>query len=149
MSAAPEPADRSALVGPAAARVAGATAASSVVRLTGGASRETWSVDLVVDGRVVGAVARIALDDARGVPLATEAAAITAAAATGTPVPEVLGVGAVPELGGTLMVMRRVPGETIARRILRDEQHAGARAGLARALGAAAARVHAAAPPDV
>jgi hypothetical protein len=45
------------------------------------------------------------------------------------------------------MVMRRVPGETIARRILRDDQYAGARAVLAGQLGRFAAGLHALPPP--
>ncbi|MBS44342.1 MAG: hypothetical protein CMH83_14490 [Nocardioides sp.] len=122
--------------------------ADDVRRLTGGASRETWSLDLVLpDGAVVPVVARVARADALNAALDVEADALRSAAAAGAPVPEVLGVAPVAAVDGSVMVMRREVGETIARRILRDEAYADVRPLLARRLGEVAASVHAAAVP--
>jgi aminoglycoside phosphotransferase (APT) family kinase protein len=73
-----------------------------------------------------------------------EARAIGAARAAGLAVPEVLLASDSAELFGTAgMVMRRVAGETIARRILRDERYAPARRVLVGQLGEFAAGLHA------
>ena len=116
-------------------------------RLSGGASRETWSFDAIgADGSRTALVLR---RDPPGRPgergaMLREAAAITAAAAAGLAVPEVLLVSDDPDAFGTAgMVMRRVAGETIARRILRDDAYAGARGVLAAELGRFAAGLHA------
>jgi aminoglycoside phosphotransferase (APT) family kinase protein len=100
-------------------------------RLTGGASRETWSFDAALsDGSVRPLVAR------RGDGLSREALAIEAAARAGVPEPEVVAGG------DGLIVMERVEGETIARRILRDERFAAVRPRLARQCGEILARIH-------
>jgi aminoglycoside phosphotransferase (APT) family kinase protein len=76
--------------------------------------------------------------------LARESAAIEAAASAGLAAPEVLLVSTdAAETGAAGMVMRRVAGETIARRILRDEQYATARGLLVRQLAEFAAGLHA------
>jgi aminoglycoside phosphotransferase (APT) family kinase protein len=101
--------------------------------LLGGASRETWSFRL--DGR------RLVLRrDPPGAPrhggMPIEAALLRAAHDGGVPVPEVLASGA------DFVVLTWVDGEAIARRILRDEQYAPARAGLIPQLANAIARIH-------
>jgi aminoglycoside phosphotransferase (APT) family kinase protein len=75
--------------------------------------------------------------------MAAEADLVRAAGSVGVPVPEVVAAGADDGFGGSWMVTRRVPGETIARRILRDDAYAGGRAVLAGQCGEALARLHA------
>ena len=72
-----------------------------------------------------------------------EAAAISLAHGAGLPVPELLICSRGTALGTPGMVMRRVEGETIARRILRDERFTAARRVLVGQLGQFAARLHA------
>lgn len=115
-------------------------------RMTGGASRETWSVDATgADGAQHELVLR---RDPPGRPSAPgamrrEALAMRAAAAVGVAVPSVLVDADGPDAWGAAgMVMERVQGETIARRILRDERYAEARAELVEQCAAALARLH-------
>jgi aminoglycoside phosphotransferase (APT) family kinase protein len=115
-------------------------------RLTGGASRETWSFV----AHATGAPARrlVLRRDPPGIGrpegMALEAASIAAAHAAGVAVPRLLDSGSDPAvLGAPYLVTEHVDGETIARRLLRDEQYAGARAGLAAELGRTLARIHA------
>ena len=107
-------------------------------RLSGGASRETWAFScggtpLILRRDPPGAV--------RG--MAKEVTAITAAATAGIPVPEIVAADDDPSvLGSPFLVMRHVDGETIPRRILRDEAFAAARHGLVAECGEALARLH-------
>ena len=127
--------------------IVGPVSIEQVTRLSGGASRETWAFDAVApDGSRTELVLR---RDPPGRPsepgaVARESVAISAAATAGLAAPEVLLVsedGA--DTGAAGMIMRRVPGETIARRILRDAEYATARAVLARQLAEFAAGLHA------
>ncbi|MEX1104776.1 MAG: phosphotransferase family protein [Ilumatobacteraceae bacterium] len=119
-------------------RVLGTDDVVDAVRLSGGASRETWR--FVADGRPL-IVQRQRSGDARDMGI--EASVVRAAAQTGTPVPELVAsaVGDTP-LGGSYMVLTAVDGETIARKILRDPEFAHARTVLPAQLGAAAAQLH-------
>jgi aminoglycoside phosphotransferase (APT) family kinase protein len=142
-SAAPEGNGLARALGP----VVGPVSIEGLTRLSGGASRETWAFDAVArDGTRTELVLR---RDPPGRPsepgaMAREAAAIGAAAAAGLAAPEVLLVSEdVAQTGAAGMVMRRVAGETIARRILRDEEYTAARAVLARQLAEFAAGLHA------
>lgn len=116
-----------------------------LTRLPGGASKQTWSFDAV---DAVGARTELILRrDPPGRPsepgaVDREAAALAATHAAGLPVPEMLFCSDGPGLGTAGMVMRRVPGETIARKILRDEQYEPARGVLVRQLGQFAAGLH-------
>jgi aminoglycoside phosphotransferase (APT) family kinase protein len=117
-----------------------------LVRLSGGASRETWAFDLLAP---TGAAARpMVLQRERpgGVRssggMAAEADLIRAAGRQGVPVPEVLAAGDDDGLGGPWMVAERIDGETIPRRILREDALADARQLLAAQAGAAAAGIH-------
>jgi aminoglycoside phosphotransferase (APT) family kinase protein len=65
-----------------------------------------------------------------------EAALLTSAATVGVPVPEVVGAG------DDWIVMAHVDGETIARKILRDDEYASARPKLARQCGEILAALH-------
>jgi aminoglycoside phosphotransferase (APT) family kinase protein len=111
-----------------------------LARLSGGASRETWA--LTAGGRAL--VLRGGAGTG-GVDLAVEGEAITAAARAGVPVPEVVDRGVLD--GRPYLLMERVEGETIPRRILRDP--ALARPGLAGELGGLLARLHAVPLADV
>lgn len=116
-------------------------------RLSGGASRETWAFR--AGGRDL-----ILRRDPPGRPgppgaMGREAAAMRACGRAGLPVPEVLVDDDGSALGTAGLVMARVPGETLARRILRDDEFAPARAVLAAQLGAFLAGLHAIDPADV
>lgn len=117
-----------------------------ITRLSGGASRETWAFDAVAaDGSVTELVLR---RDPPGRPsepgaMGREAAAISTARAAGLAVPEVLVADDEPGLLGSAgLVMRRVPGETIARRILRDDRYRQARDVLVGQVASFAAGLH-------
>ena len=129
--------------------MAGADArATGLRRLSGGASQEIWSFDIEVGSARDGYILRRApggqsLATSQGIGLTTEAAIIEAARAAGAPAPEVTHVCDDVDGLGAAYVMRRLEGETIARKILRDEAFAKARPKLARQCGAAIARIHA------
>jgi aminoglycoside phosphotransferase (APT) family kinase protein len=128
----------------------GPVTVQALTRLSGGASKETWSFEAVADdGTLTGLILR---RDPPGRPgergaLDREAAAISLAHGAMLPVPEVLFCSDGPGLGTAGMVIRRVEGETIARRILRDGEFAAARRVLVGQLGRFAARLHALAVP--
>src|SRR4051794_851822 len=112
----------------------------NVARLSGGASQETWSFDIVLPNRKVGAILRRAPQGygaapARAAGLNAEAALMRLAHAAGVPSPEVLHVLEAQDELGAGFIMQRVDGETIPRKILRDEQFAAARPKLARQCG--------------
>lgn len=106
-------------------------------RLSGGASRETWS--FCADGRPL-VVQRQRAGDERD--MLQEAAIVRLARSGGVPVAELL-VAERAEDGSAFMVLEAVSGETIARKIQRDEEYEQARTVLVPELGAALARIHA------
>jgi aminoglycoside phosphotransferase (APT) family kinase protein len=117
-------------------------------RLSGGASQETWSFDLLLsDGERVPLILRRApvgaAQRAKGnATLAAEAALAEAAAQAGVPVPAVR-LLLRPEHGvGEGFVMQRIGGETLGRRVVTDVRLAGARERLAHQCGQALARIH-------
>ncbi|MDX2232906.1 MAG: phosphotransferase family protein [Hyphomonadaceae bacterium] len=130
-------------------RMAGPQArASAIRRLSGGASQEIWAFDVEGHGprgyilrRAQGGAPHSV--SAQSIGLATEAAVIEAAGAAGAPAPRVVHVCDEEDGLGAAYVMERLAGETIARKILRDDVFASARAGLARQCGGALARIHA------
>jgi aminoglycoside phosphotransferase (APT) family kinase protein len=107
-------------------------------RLSGGASRETWAFRR--DGR------RLVLQRDRpgavrlGGGMGSEVALLRAAATVGVPVPAVVAADVDGER--PWMVLDHVDGETIPRRILRDDAYAEARPRLAEQCGRALAGVH-------
>jgi len=126
--------------------------------LPGGASRESWDVRVRTAGDAPLAERRLILlrDVGRARSpdknVAVEAAAMTAARLAGVPVAEVYDYGAGNEqstLGQAYLLMERLDGETIPRRLLRDEAYAAARPGLARRLGEVLARIHQVNPDSV
>lgn len=113
---------------------------ASVERLTGGASRETWRF-------AVGRDSFVLQRQRPGSPrdMHVEVAVLEAAHSLGVPTAEVVtssrGLTTNP-LGEPFMVMRAVEGETIARKILRDDAFAEARPVLASQIGRAMAQIH-------
>ncbi len=113
-------------------------------RLSGGASRESWSFDAVDDDDRHGLVLRRDPgSNLGGSDRSTEYRLLEAAAAAGVPVPTVRFLLEPADDLGDGFVMDRIEGETIPRRILRDEEYAGARPELAAQCGAIAAHIHA------
>lgn len=113
-------------------------------RLSGGASRETWALDLV-DGeaRRPLILQRLRPGTLSGGPgMQGEAVLLREAAARGVPVPTVVADDDGTVLGGPAMVMDRLEGETIARKLLRDDEFATARQELVGQAGAALAAIH-------
>jgi len=118
----------------------GASEITDLARLSGGASRETWRFR--ADGRPL-ILQRQRSGDGRDMGI--EASVLRAAGAAGMPVAEVIAsaTGDDNPVGASFMVMTAVDGETIARKILRDDEYAEARLRLPAQLGAALAQLHA------
>lgn len=120
---------------------------SDLQRLTGGASRETWSFNADGAGRILqrerpGAV--------RSGAMPVEADLIRAADAAGVPVARIVASGAGDDALGTgYLIAEFVDGETIARKILRDDEFADARRSFATDCGRALAAIHAIDPDAV
>jgi aminoglycoside phosphotransferase (APT) family kinase protein len=114
-------------------------------RLTGGASRETWSFDAVGrDGSVRPLILRRDPPEAPREGMSTEARAIQAARRAGVPEPAILAFGDdTAAVGAPYIVMERLEGETLPRRILRDDAFAAVRPALAGQCGEILARIHA------
>jgi aminoglycoside phosphotransferase (APT) family kinase protein len=124
---------------------------TSVRRLSGGASRETFAVEATG-----GPFDRAVLQRVRPGALSTtfsmvgEAALLGAARARGVPAPKVVAASDDATIAGTPFVVAEwVEGETIARRILRDDQFFTARQRLVGQAGAALAAIHAVPIDDV
>jgi aminoglycoside phosphotransferase (APT) family kinase protein len=125
----------------------GATGVAGLAKLSGGASQETWSFDILHPAGAVGAILRRApkghsAAPSRAAGLNNEAMLMQLAFEAGVPSPRVLHVLRPQDDLGTGFIMDRVEGETIARKILRDEKFAVARPHLARQLGRIAAGIH-------
>ncbi|MDX2378411.1 MAG: phosphotransferase family protein [Acidimicrobiia bacterium] len=118
----------------------GATEISDLRRLSGGASRETWR--FAADGREL-VVQRQRSGDVRD--MMAEAEAVRVAHDGGVPVPRLIDARQ-PSSGGAYMILEAVEGETIARKILRDDRFGIARERLVADVGAAAAAIHRLAP---
>ncbi|MGP0029894.1 MAG: phosphotransferase family protein [Acidimicrobiales bacterium] len=132
-------------------------------RLSGGASRITSSFDLEPPG---GAPRPLILQQDRGDGAGpggragVEAALLRAAHGAGVPVPRVVALGRAggeagapgtdaDALGADWLVVERVAGETIPRKILRDPEWAGARRALTAQCGQALAAIHAIDPATI
>jgi aminoglycoside phosphotransferase (APT) family kinase protein len=125
----------------------GAVGVANSVRLSGGASQETWSFDILHPDGDIGAILRRAPQGygaapSRAAGLNAEAALMQLAHDAGVPSPRVLHVLQPQNELGTGFIMERVEGETIPRKILRDDAFAQARPKLARQLGGVLARIH-------
>lgn len=119
-----------------------------VSRMAGGASREIWSLDVGYkrdgkDHRLELVLRRDRPGTSAAIRLRDEFELLRAAAAAGVPVPPVhWQVDDADLLGAPFFVMDRIAGETLPRRLLRDEEYAHARAAMTTQLGAALARIH-------
>ena len=117
-------------------------------RFSGGASRETWSFAMKhADGEQRVVFRR----DPPGRPSPSaeaEIALLTRAHDAGVPAPRVLWVADGGDVGNGYF-MNHVDGETIARKILRDDEFANARTVMAAQMGAIAARIHSIDPAGV
>lgn len=114
-------------------------------RLSGGASQETWAIDAEIGPSREKLILRRAPGghvSLNAVPLATEAIVIETVRAAGGKVPRVRYVLKDEDAIGQGYVMDRLPGETIARKILRETEFATVRPELAQACGAALAQIH-------
>lgn len=130
--------------------IPGVQGVAALRRLSGGASQETWSFDATCADAALPLILRRRPGGAsEGLPssvalsLETEAELLRLAAAAGVPVPAVRCVLEPGDALGSGYVMQRLDGETLARRILRDEAFASVRPQLARQCGEILARIHA------
>ncbi len=119
-----------------------------LARLSGGASRETWEFELfdALDGSTKALILqRIRVGTMGGArSMEDEARLLRAAAEAGVPVaPVVAASDDVTIAGSPFLVMGRVEGETIARRLLRDDEFEVARSRLVGQCAAAMAAIHA------
>src|ERR1700741_371107 len=94
----------------------GATGVTGAAKLSGGASQETWSFDIVHPNGTIGAILRRAppgygAAPTRAAGLNAEATLMQLAHAAGVPSPEVLHVLRPQDELGTGFVMRRIEGE--------------------------------------
>lgn len=113
-------------------------------RLSGGASRVTSAFELEAPGQ---AVRPLILQMDRAVSAQSgrvrmEAALLQAAHDAGVPVPGVVAFGDGDDLGASWLVVERLEGETIPRKILRDDEWTGARRALTTQAGRALAAIH-------
>ncbi|MCR5879953.1 phosphotransferase family protein [Phenylobacterium sp. J367] len=122
-------------------------------RLSGGASMETWTFDIVSGAAREGLILRRRTapfdpETARSISLATEAALIRAAAKNTALVPHVRHVCDDSDGLGEAYVMVRAAGETLGKKIVEDSRFDGVRPKLAFQCGEVLARIHATPPPD-
>jgi aminoglycoside phosphotransferase (APT) family kinase protein len=125
----------------------GAAGVTGLAQLSGGASQETWTFDIVHPLGNIGAILRRAppgygAAPTRAAGLDAEATLMQLAHDAGLPSPGVMHVLKAQDELGTGFIMQRIEGETIARKILRDQQFANARPRLARQLGTVIAGIH-------
>src|SRR5437899_403129 len=129
----------------------GRAAIEGLARESGGASRQTWSFDTVVDGQRHELILRRdppsrnkgERERSAALDRATEFRVLRAAWQAGVRAPEVLFELAAEDGLGEAYVMRRIGGTAIARKLLRDPPYEGARQKIAGQLGDILARIHA------
>jgi aminoglycoside phosphotransferase (APT) family kinase protein len=126
----------------------GATGIDGLSQLSGGASQETWSFDVVHPSGNIPVILRRAPAGSGAAPgraagLEAEAALMQQACDGGIPSPRVRYVLRAEDGLGSGFIMERIEGETIPRKILRDAQFARARSLLTAQLGKAIAGIHA------
>jgi aminoglycoside phosphotransferase (APT) family kinase protein len=116
--------------------------------LTGGASRQTWSFDALVeqaDGLLVTLPLILRCDPPEGpqavMSRSLEFHTLEAAYAEGVLVPKPYFLGD-DSVGVPFFIMERIEGETIPRRLFRDKEYHQARQVMAKQLGARLARIH-------
>lgn len=128
---------------------------SNLRRLSGGASQETWTFDAengdarrgMILRRSPGGLGRPV--NVEAISLATEAKLLACARKAGVPVPKVLGVSAASSALGDAVIMERVAGEALGRKILRDPEFSAARPKLTAQCAVALAGIHAVPPASL
>jgi aminoglycoside phosphotransferase (APT) family kinase protein len=125
-------------------------------RLTGGANRTTISFDADVRGKRLELVMQLSTemkDPVAGVTpevaTADQARLMIAAQCAGAPAPQVLAIIEPDDNLGEGYIARRMSGETLGSRIVREERFATARKMMARQCGEILAAIHRIAPEDV
>lgn len=129
----------------------GNAAIVGLARESGGASRQTWSFDALIDGQRHALILRRdppstskgERERSAALDRATEFRVLRAAWQAGVRAPEVLFELEPGDGLGEAYVMRRIEGTAIARKLLRDPPYAGARGKIAGQLGEILARIHA------
>ncbi|WP_420133783.1 phosphotransferase family protein [Rhodopseudomonas sp.] len=126
---------------------AGATGIRAAAQLSGGASQETWSFVIERPDGDIAAILRRSPPgygsvSGRAAGLDAEAELMRLAYDAGVPSPRVLHVLTDDDQLGAGFIMEKVNGETIPRKILRDDQFADARPKLARQIGSILAGLH-------
>ena len=126
----------------------GATGIDRLAQLSGGASQETWSFDVLHPSGNIAVILRRAPSGYGAAPgraagLEAEAVLMQQACEAGIPSPRVRYVLRGEDSLGSGFIMDRVEGETIPRKILRDAEFANARNMLASQLGTVIAGIHA------
>lgn len=120
----------------------------NLTRLSGGASQETWKFDITSIGDTAPYILRrrpfkkFEENESQTVALATEAKLLKLSGQRGVPVPNVIDVFAPDSEIGEAFIMTCISGETIPRKILRDDEYAAARQALPEQCGAALAKIH-------
>jgi aminoglycoside phosphotransferase (APT) family kinase protein len=124
---------------------------TSIALLPGGASKEAWAVDVTTAEGGLALLVRRAMGGAvydDTLSLDHEFRIMQAAYSAGVSVPRPYGY--LEDLGGRdALVMARIEGESIGRRIVRTPELAGARAALPRQMAEQLARIHSVAVDDV
>tara|TARA_R110000824_G_scaffold155226_1_gene327528 strand:+ start:78337 stop:79344 length:1008 start_codon:yes stop_codon:yes gene_type:complete len=128
-------------------KIKGATGIENLRRLSGGASQETWAFETLTPEGPIPLILRRSPGGARAesataAGLETEAQLIQLAGEVNVPIPPVRLVLHEDDGVGRGFIMDRVEGETIARKILRDDEFASARPILARQCGEILAKLH-------
>jgi len=132
--------------------VPGATGVERVARLSGGASQETWSFAVVAPEGTTRWIMRrqplaaVGERSTLSCGLDVEAKLVGLAREAGVPVPRIACELRPGDGLGDGFVSEHVDGETLARRILREDAFARARPKLARQVGEALAKIHSIAP---
>ena len=126
----------------------GAATIENIGRESGGASRQTWSFDAVVNGKRHELILRrdpptMTSERSGSLERATEFRVLRAAFQAGVRAPEALFELTAGDGLGDAYVMRRIGGIAIARKLLRDPPYAAARRLIAGQLGEILARIHA------
>ncbi len=121
----------------------------NLAAMAGGASRELWSLDVdLIRGGETRTVALVLRADPPGGEIQSlrreEFEILRVAREAGVLVPEPFGCCEDPSvMGSPFLLMERVPGETLARRLLRDPRYAATRRALTGDLARALAGIHA------
>ncbi len=127
-----------------------AVTVTGVRRLSGGASMETWAATANTASQPNRPI--IVRRDRPGTPQSSrlnEAALLERVAVAGVPVPQVLAKGRGDEVGPDYLVMDFLEGETIPRKLLRDEQFSRARPKLIGQVASGLAQIHTIPAEDV